>query len=292
MEIYKYRSTTACIKAAFDLMGNHLWSLVKKTWWAMLIFAFLTTLTLYFRLPNKALHDWGVSNPLSSWALQSAVYLLSFVSSVLAGAATWSWINKKTVWKNFLPYLVFNILITFISSIIMLAALRAGNLVATAGNMLWVGPLAVLAGLIVNLVLIMPFAFLLPRLMLLQKGEKLQAWKSYKTGLHHLGGIFTAGILCTLITCIVSCIIMLPVLILCGAQTMSQLGALDGDPLGVPASFTPLLFAVSTLVFFLLSYICMWTGIVFVYLYGSYETQEKEKQQLKEQQDTLTTRKQ
>jgi hypothetical protein len=46
----------------------------------------------------------------------------------------------------------------------------------------------------------------------------------------------------------------LPSIILIIAQFYSQLGALDGDPLGVPGYFTPLLFLVFTITFLLIIY--------------------------------------
>ena len=72
----------------------------------------------------------------------------------------------------------------------------------------------------------------------------------------------------------------LPMTILTGAQIYSQLGALDGDPVGVPGYFTPLFIIIATLVLFAYTYVSSWLFTSFVYLYGSIEHDEQEKMQI------------
>ena len=81
----------------------------------------------------------------------------------------------------------------------------------------------------------------------------------------------------------------LPSIILIIAQFYSQLGALDGDPLGVPGYFTPLLFLVFTITSLLIIYALSWLGISLVYLYGSYKVTDEEKQKQKDSQQMTTT---
>ena len=72
---------------------------------------------------------------------------------------------------------------------------------------------------------------------------------------------------------------LMPTYILMYVQITSQLGALEGDPLGIPAYFTPLFLLVMTLTFFFYIYVIAWWGFSFTYLYGAIETQEKEKKE-------------
>jgi hypothetical protein len=52
---------------------------------------------------------------------------------------------------------------------------------------------------------------------------------------------------------------------------------LDGDPLGVPEYFTPLLFITLTAIIFIYCYFQFWLITALYCTYGSIETQEKEK---------------
>ena len=62
------------------------------------------------------------------------------------------------------------------------------------------------------------------------------------------------------------------------------MGALQGDPLGVPSYFTPLLFLVFTLTSLLIIYALTWLGITLAYQYASYKVQDEEKKRLKDNQ--------
>ena len=86
-------------------------------------------------------------------------------------------------------------------------------------------------------------------------------------------------ILGILLIFIITLIMLMPTCILMYVQIKSQLGALEGDPLGIPAYFTPLFLLVMTLTFFFYIYVIAWWGFSFTYLYGAIETQEKEKKE-------------
>ena len=53
--------------------------------------------------------------------------------------------------------------------------------------------------------------------------------------------------------------------------------ALQGDPLGVPGYFTPLLFLVFTLTSLLIIYALTWLGIALAYQYASYKVQDRKR---------------
>jgi len=128
------------------------------------------------------------------------------------------------------------------------------------------------------------FWLLMPRKQLRAKGEKREAGKSLLRILRHFGGFLLTIFLGTMIVGIATFVAALPSIILIIAQFYSQLGALDGDPIGVPGYFTPLLFIVFTITCLLIIYALTWLGIALAYLYGSYKVQDEEKRQMKDEE--------
>lgn len=290
-EIFKYRSVTACMKASYESTSNNFKSLVKKTWWASLILAIFTALTLYFRMPNKGLHDWGMENPWSSYIIQTLIYLAFLASNVIVSIAVWNWFNGKGFRANSVrftgPYLLYILLLFalwyFFPSFIMGFVDGYVAKVTVAGESPTTlycikGALGIIT-LILGFIVILPAAYILPRQMIREKGEPLQMWKSFKCGLRHSGSIFKMGFLGSLILLILMSITSVPCMLLGGAQTFSQLGALNGDPLGVPSYFTLLYLVVLIITCFLYIYISIPFALSFAYLYGAIETQEKEKRE-------------
>ena len=214
-ELFKQRSITACMKASYNTVTSDIKSVVKQTWATHVPFAILLAIVLYFLLPNKSLHDWGVVNPMASFILQTIIYLATIVMAVIS------------------------------------------------------------------------FWHLMPRKQLCAKGEKRKIGKSLIRILRHFGGFFMTCFLGIMIVGIATFIAALPSIILIIAQFYSQLGALQGDPLGVPGYFTPLLFLVFTLTSLLIIYALTWLGIALAYQYASYKVQDEEKKKLKESQQQM-----
>ena len=273
--LFKNRSITACMKASYDLMTSRLGSLVKKTWWAVLAYALLTSLLAYFRIPNKGLHDWGVESPMAAFVLQTLLGLLTALGTVLAGATVWSWLNRRplgwNLWRFFLMCVITDLITMVFTGGMLSVSLAPVSTGLQAG--------IALALLALFLALILPFGYVLPHVMLLEEGAKLRPWLSFAKGLRHAGGIFMLTFLSLLIIGVIAFVVCLPASILCGAQTLAQLGALEGDELGLPSYFTPLLLAVLTLIIFVFYYAGAWLGISYAYLYGSYRAQEEERKQ-------------
>lgn len=208
-ELLKQRSVTACMKASYDTMTDDFKSLVKQTWITHVPFAVLLTIVLYFLLPNKQLHDWGATHPLSSFTLQTIIYAAAIIMAIVA------------------------------------------------------------------------FCHLMPRKQLCGGG------KSLLRIIRHLGGFLATGFLGLLMVGVTTFLAALPSIILIIAQLHSQLGALEGDPLGVPAYFTPLLLLVFTLTFLVIIYALTWLALSWVYQYGSYKVVDEERKRMKENQGKL-----
>ena len=169
------------MRASYYAMTADPKSFVKQTWATQAPFAVLLAIVLYFLLPNKSLHDWGVMNPMASFILQTIIYAATLVMAVVS---FWHLLPRKQLSAN--------------------------------------------------------------------KGEKRKKGQWVLRILRHLGGFLMIGFLGIMIVGIATFIAALPSIILIIAQFYSQLGALDGDPLGVPGYFTPLLFVVFIITFLLI----------------------------------------
>lgn len=275
------------MKASYELMASHFKSFIKHTWATTIPYACLMACTLFFALPNKPLHDWGLLNPWLSFILQTLIYGATIIMSFVTGASAWGWINHKPFKKNIFPYALLSLILLVLQYIPMgIYSYFQNSLMALAakseakGTLIILGVVVLL--LLVTLLLSLPFCYIIPKRMLLEEGEKMQYKKTFLAGLRHAGGFFTTGFLgsmilftLTIIVCLPSCIIMI-------AQLYSQLGALDGDPLGVPGYFTPLLLVVLAVTSFIEIHLLYWLAIAFAYQYGSYKVQDEEKLRLKQ----------
>lgn len=290
-ELFKHRSVTSCMNEAYCLMADHFKDMMKHTWMAVLPCAFLTALAAYLRTPNKALHDWGEANPILSFSLQSIVYVCLIVAGLIVGAAFWKWVTDKAFshcLKRFTLVSVCSFFFVMIGGIILCAAIMAlgsalGIDTLTGAHSIGIS-LSILLLMVFIVLLLLPLAYITPRYMLLEKGEPTKIGKSMKTGFRHGGAIFKLGFLGSLLVTIGDILLSIPMSIMSGAQVFSQLGALDGDPTGVPDYFAPLYIVVSTLAFFIYNYLNSWLFISFIYLYGCIENDEKEKMELKQQE--------
>ena len=311
--LFKYRSVTACMKASYDLITANIISLIKKTWWATLILAFFVALTLYFMMPNKALHDWGLENPWSSYIIQTMVYLTTWLAVYVYRAAIWSWINhlsfKTNLIRNTIVCLIFQVIILLIigessgiQTFFLEQTAHAANTGVTSASpdataqavsdgASYASTMAICALLgFVNFIILMlvfvPFNHVLPQIMLKNKDEKWEIWKSIKTGYHHFGSIFKMVFLGAIMMGIIISIISIPLFILTWAQLTAQLGALDGDPLGLPSFFPLLVIIAFTLIFFIFLYIYSWLTISYAFLFGSNQTKDYERlERMKEEKN-------
>lgn len=139
---------------------------------------------------------------------------------------------------------------------------------------------AIVAAIVLCMAVSLPFAYLTPKYMLQEKGERLRPWKSFKCGFRHMGSIFKMGFLGCLVILVAGILIYIPLAILIGAQVSAQMGTLEGDPVGTPSYFTFLFIVVTALLLFVFAYILHWLFISYIYLYGSIENDEMKKTEM------------
>lgn len=312
-DLIKHRSVTACMKEAYSLMTDNVKNLLKSTWWAFMIYAFMVAFMVFLRTPNKMLHDWGEENMMLSFCLQTVVYIGVVVAAFLMGAAVWRWLTDKPfgrMMKRFttiyLASAVVSFVVTFAATFALTcfylkAFLTASGSAATADSAAATGSaamaetaaagspslliivlfvFAIVAAIVLCMAVSLPFAYLTPKYMLQEKGERLRPWKSFKCGFRHMGSIFKMGFLGSLVILVAGILIYIPLAILIGAQVSAQMGTLEGDPVGTPSYFTFLFIVVTALLLFIFAYILHWLFISYIYLYGSIENDEMKKTEM------------
>lgn len=316
-DLIKHRSVTACMKEAYSLMTDNIKNLLKSTWWAFMIYAFMVAFMVFLRTPNKMLHDWGEENMMLSFCLQTVVYIGVVVAAFLMGAAVWRWLTDKPfgrMMKRFTAVYLASAVVSFVVSFAatfgltcfyLTAFITAPESAATAGSAAATGSaamaetaaagspslliivlfvFAIVAAIVLCMAVSLPFAYLTPQYMLQEKGERLRPWKSFKCGFRHMGSIFKMGFLGSLVILVAGILIYIPLAILIGAQVSAQMGTLEGDPVGTPSYFTFLFIVVTALLLFVFAYILHWLFISYIYLYGSIENDEKKKTEMQSSQ--------
>lgn len=312
-DLIKHRSVTACMKEAYSLMTDNVKNLLKSTWWAFMIYAFMVAFMVFLRTPNKMLHDWGEENMMLSFCLQTVVYIGVVVAAFLMGAAVWRWLTDKPfgrMMKRFTAVYLTSAVVSFVVSFAatfgltcfyLTAFITAPESAATAGSAAATGSaamaetaaagspslliivlfvFAIVAAIVLCMAVSLPFAYLTPKYMLQEKGERLRPWKSFKCGIRHMGSIFKMGFLGSLVILVAGILIYIPLAILIGAQVSAQMGTLEGDPVGTPSYFTFLFIVVTALLLFIFAYILHWLFISYIYLYGSIENDEMKKTEM------------
>lgn len=306
-DLIKHRSVTACMKEAYSLMTDNIKNLLKSTWWAFMIYAFMVAFMVFLRTPNKMLHDWGEENMMLSFCLQTVVYIGVVVTAFLMGAAVWRWLTDKPfgrMMKRFtavyLASAVISFVVTFaatfgLTCFYLTAFITAPGSAAATGSaamaetaaagspsllIIVLFALAIVVAIVLCMAVSLPFAYLTPKYMLQEKGEKLRPWKSFKCGFRHMGSIFKMGFLGSLVILVAGILIYIPLAILIGAQVSAQMGTLEGDPVGTPSYFTFLFIVVTALLLFVFAYILHWLFISYTYLFGSIENDEKKKTEM------------
>lgn len=310
-DLIKHRSVTACMKEAYSLMTDNVKNLLKSTWWAFMIYAFMVAFMVFLRTPNKMLHDWGEENMMLSFCLQTVVYIGVVVAAFLMGAAVWRWLTDKPfgrMMKRFTAVYLASAVVSFVVSFAatfgltcfyLTAFITAPESAATAESaamtetaaagspsllIIVLFVFAIVAAIVLCMAVSLPFAYLTPKYMLQEKGERLRPWKSFKCGFRHMGSIFKMGFLGSLVILVAGILIYIPLAILIGAQVSAQMGTLEGDPVGTPSYFTFLFIVVTALLLFVFAYIMHWLFISYIYLYGSIENDEKKKTEMQSSQ--------
>ncbi len=295
--LYKNRSFSSCINAAYKLQLENLKSILKCTWLPILVQSLLMGGYMVIITP------WLANG--ASWSGMPFLKLLALVGIAILEmvAAAWtlsrlmSLLNEKPRKWNFrrsLWMLIGNAVISliFVSLFSGGAGAAVGYLQAkaTAGEAVPAMSTTVMAILGVYILLLLLF-FCLVQLPLLYASmrylndEKMHFWRDLlpclRTGLRHWGFIFITVLLSSIFVAIIIMLLMIPYYILSFARFASEVGVVTGDPSGMPGYFPWLQLFTAVIVFFLVYQVTIFEALVIYFMYGSIETQEKERQSAK-----------
>lgn len=300
-ELYKNRSFSACIHAAYVLFATNLKVILRRTWLPVLLMSVALTFNVLFNLPDKHIHDLGMSHPMLTTSIMGAAFILNLLAEIWIMAVIAGLLNLRPLKANIVRALV----LMGISLIITLAAIAiisfSQNFVLgfLISSKLVTPSMAGAAGVGITLLLVMlllvftlPFVFSTTKFLMDHEVRPSAIFKSdYRRGLRRWGMLFGALFFTTVIITILSFVLFVPFIILVTSQTINQIGMLNGDPSGVPGYFFWLLSVITLLTMFIFSYEIIWAMLVNYYVYGAIEAKEKLKEEnngLKNESSDLT----
>ena len=283
--LYKNRSFSSCILAAYKLMGENIKTIISSTWLPIVLLAVFLSIAFVINIPHPAITSLAFSHPLLILIIWVVCLLASIACEIWAFARLSSLLNEKPRRWNilrmtllFLNNLLIGIVVGGIIATAFIMALRhlgCSPMKLFADNWL----LLTVAAVVVSL-LILPLIYVNMRY-IFDEGARYWAdfLKSYKRGLRHLGLIFITMFISGIICGIIACVIYLPLFILQTALLYSSAGQLIGDAPGLPGYFPWLLGITFALTILLISFVVIFQFIIQTFMYGSIEKQREERRE-------------
>ena len=283
--LYKSRSYGACIKAGYNLYTDNFRKLFKSTWIIAAIIAIVEGLTKTLDTLHVAPVAVAVGIIIEAIC---AVALFGTIIYIFNQHAVNDEITKVSLKKESKDILhdSIRVLKTIIWQLLLIMPIVAAYLFyakMTTGHSLsdpYVHKYMIMLFFVfvICIILYMPFNYLIMKYCV---GDKIHSWnvitKGYKVGFRHWGFIFAVLFITGIITAVVVLIVNTPHFVILGAKGLSDLGVMQGDPSGLPPFFSVLLFFVFAITTFIGQYVEMAMLFPVYYMYGSIETQEKEK---------------
>jgi hypothetical protein len=296
LDLYKNRSFTVCIRDGYALLITHLKNIFKKTWIPALALALIATVAITINMPDRTIHDIGMARPMTTFILLIAVAVLLLAAIVWHASVTVRIFNEKPLKTNLMRMalvILFCIVLDIVGTLITsgtgkLILKSMGGTKESLGSAIIVAIGATVIVGILLFVVFLPFVHSCLRYVVDTKTTLCQFFKrDYRCGWRHWGFLFIVLFLITLITSVLMMVIMVPFGIIFASQLSNQLGMLDGDASGVPTYFPYLFFLTTIITMFILSYVCLWIYFVMVYACTSIITQDKEREEQRQQNTTL-----
>ena len=290
-ELLKNRGLGATLKAAYGMFLSRFQYVLKHLWPAALLFALFGSLIVSIPFTTQGRPSMWLFIPIMLLAIVASVVLYSRIAQLL-NDKSWKW-NVGRMIKLVLVDIGINLVVCVVIGVVWLLAwlLFAPQESSTpveaqlSMEQLAAASLKILAVVgivsVVIALLLVPFAFSYTKYLVDTESRlRLVFGSSYKQGLRHWGRIFIVMLVVGIVT--YACILLteLPALILYLANTQSQIGRLQGDPVGMPDYMLWMNIVVFAIAGFIQAYIFLSTLYPAYYLYGSIETEEKERQTL------------
>lgn len=304
LDVFHVRSSQGVISAGYRLYMAHFRKLLRSSWMVAVVYALcMGALGSYYiaqapRLTVMAVSGAMATDPAIATAFAKTglvMLLLTLLFLVMATllasygfsacrqhvetgtvSITSRWygtLDRSMLWRTCLSVfwlIAISIVINlFLGGVAFLCVKALGKITAMV---------AICVAVLIVAIALLPLVYVLMKYVLTPKASFLKIMGSaYSIGLRHLGSIFIVTLVVAIVTSLLSLVVQLPANILYVANLQSQLGVLQGDPIGMPDYMGRLNFAIFALMGFLQGYIHLSTIFPYYFLYGSIEKQEEER---------------
>lgn len=286
IEFVKNRSLLTCLREALHLEKSNFSIFFKKTWIAALVFSLFYAAAIVLRTPNMALAQWGLKNIMISFVIQTIAYAGVYIVFLTLLATIFKLLTKqkpvRVYVRTFIIFILKDILfiLCLVGLVIGFASIRSMLVKSEISTQLVICAFYIILGLVILMVIFLPFIYVIGKYILDEKAKLIHVFGNIGVGLRHFGLLFGATFIVCILLIIISALLYLPQTILTIAQSKSQLGAFEGDPLGTPAYFNALYYATAAITAFLSCALTLYLVITTAYLYGSIAAQEIERKQI------------
>lgn len=285
-ELYKVRSLSSCMKAAYDMFSTNIRTIFRRTWIPALVFSIFSAIatTIFYKVPFNSL---TAGTAIASFivflfcigVLMTSVWFDAIIISLLNGNSMKA--NLPRVIRLTLLIIGITFAISIVTSVIaLIPTINSGKMI----NPGVVGLSVIISCLIYGVFVIVLLPTLYSSMKYLMEPEQKVfsvLGKPYGAGWRHWGYIFMLCLLAGIIVSIIYLIVGLPMSIITIAFSINAGGLALGDPSGLPGYFPILTFFSSLISSFIMIYVGAWVTIIGYYAYGHIETRERERSERK-----------
>lgn len=274
-ELYKARSLSSCMKAAYDMFVSNIKTILRRTWLPAVLFAVLSavsTVVLYGIMTKfyTAMPPTGMPpyTQMLVWGGVAVVFLLlSIAASVWFDAIVISLLDGASMKANLPRVIRLALLILTLTLVVSIVS--------------WVLPIIIsVAVYLCFAVAIVPTLYSSMKY-LMEPTQKLLSvlGRPYLAGWRHWGYLFMLCLLAGIIVSIIYLIVNMPANIDGLAVVADSSGRILGDDTGLPGYFMPVAAFASFISSLIMIYVGSWFIIIVYYAYGHIEAKEKAKEE-------------
>lgn len=310
LQLYQSRSNGAIIRDGYKLYLGNFKTLLRRSWFSALIYAIVVGLLLRIGIEQlPILATLGIAGQVTISQMTEmtianliivCIGILFFtIGAGILASAGFSALNEHQVSETIsLPkkwysqfngpillrtaklvvwMIIFDVLLSTVhTTLTMIGYMYLSHI---ASFILWV------MVTIVIFAVALPLEVIIMKYMLSEKREHFITilTSCYGICMRHWGSLFLVGFIMSIVVFVLTIATEFPAFILFIANVQSQLGALQGDPLGMPSYMGWLNLVVFIIAGFIQAYVHLSFLFPMYYLYGSIQTQEREKDELKKQ---------
>lgn len=289
--LFKSRSYVACIKAGYNLFTDNFKIIFRSTWVFATLIAIIESVVGIFNNPSIITICVGFIIELLLFFVFSGIIFNQLDNHRKTDA--YSALNIRNSRKHVLHFslrtikmMVWCFIFYIPIMVVVFIAYKFWGIQIMNELYGHVMPWHIIIMTIIGIILFiiyMPMVFVTMKYMMEDGKHFFKTFlHGYVKGFKHLGNVFTTILLAGILTAIAAMVINAPQVIIQTAKSISEQGVTEGDPAGMPAYFPLLTFIVKLITVFVSQYVELVIVYPIYYMYGSIETQEKEKKQFEE----------